>query len=336
MLRLVPALDEPPPVVLVTGPEALLADRAVAAVLDAARAAATRDEAGATTRVEAQRVPAAELEPGDVTALTSPSLFGERRVLVLEGVQDAAKTVLEEVAAYVMSPEPEVVLVLTHSGTTKGTSAVDAARAAGAQEVTCPKITRPGDRVRFVREEFAAAGRSLGEPAARALIDAVGNDLRELANACDQLISDTEGTVDEDVVARYYRGRAEVTSFQVADAAVEGRTVDALSQLRWLLALGDPRSPLGVVVALAQGLRQVVRVAEAPRNARPADLARELGMPPWKVDRVRKQVHGWTPDAVATAVRAVAVADERLKTGADKAYTVERAVVDVSQARRAR
>lgn len=52
-----------------------------------------------------------------------------------------------------------------------------------------------------------------------------------------------------------------------------------------------------------------------PRRA-PADLARELGMPPWKIDRVRQQMRGWTPDGVAVALRAVAEADAGVKGAA--------------------
>jgi len=69
----------------------------------------------------------------------------------------------------------------------------------------------------------------------------VGSDLRELAAACDQLAADTDGLIDEPVVARYYRGRAEATGFTVADRAVEGHLAQALEQLRWALARAFPR-----------------------------------------------------------------------------------------------
>ena len=75
----------------------------------------------------------------------------------------------------------------------------------------------------------------------RALLDAVGNDLRELAAACGQLAADTSGVIDQAVVARYYRGRAEATGFSVADRAVEGRLAEALEKLRWALAVGVSR-----------------------------------------------------------------------------------------------
>jgi DNA polymerase-3 subunit delta len=58
-------------------------------------------------------------------------------------------------------------------------------------------------------------------------------------------------------------------------------------------------------------------------------------MPPWKIDRVRQQMRGWTGDGVATALTAIAQADAAVKGGADDAaYALERAVVTVARAAR--
>ncbi|MPY72465.1 MAG: DNA polymerase III subunit delta, partial [Alphaproteobacteria bacterium] len=57
---------------------------------------------------------------------------------------------------------------------------------------------------------------------------------------------------------------------------------------------------------------------------------------PWKVDRVRKQVRGWTDDAIARAIHAVAEADAQVKgEAADPAYALERAVVTIARCARA-
>ena len=45
-----------------------------------------------------------------------------------------------------------------------------------------------------------------------------------------------------------------------------------------------------------------VRTAQ-PARARLADLAREVGVPPWKVRTVREQSRAWSPDAIAAADR---------------------------------
>ena len=206
------------------------------------------------------------------------------------------------------------------------------AKAAGARMIECPKVTRFSERLDFIRTEFRRAGRRADDGAARALLDAVGSDLRELAAACGQLAADTDGPIDEAVVARYYRGRAEATGFTVADRAVEGHLVQALEQLRWALATGV--SPVLICSALAQGVRLLGRVGSAPRGASSVALAAEVGAPPWKINRVRQQLRGWHPNGIARALHAVAEADAQVKGEATSAaYALERAVRRIVAAR---
>ena len=114
------------------------------------------------------------------------------------------------------------------------------------------------------------------------MLAAVGNDLRELAAACSQLVADTGGRIDTATVTRYYRGRAEVSGFTVADATMVGDVAGALEALRWALHIGV--DPVPIADALADGVRTVARVASAGRG-NPYQLASALGMPAWKVER---------------------------------------------------
>lgn len=320
--------DDPlAPLTLAVGQEDLLIDRAVREVTDAARAA--------DPDTDVRDLAPGELQPGTLAELTSPSLFAERKVVIVRQSQDLPADTVKDVKAYFASPAEEITLVLAHAGGAKGKGLLDAARKAGAREVACAKLTKPADRLAFVRGEFRAAGRSATPEATQSLVDAIGGDLRELASACAQLTSDIEGTIDEAVVARYYTGRAEASSFAVADRAVEGRAAEALETLRWALATGV--APVLVTSALAQGVRAIGKLASAPGGMRPGDLARELGMPPWKIDRVRQQMRGWSADGVATALQAVADADAAVKGGGyDPAYALEKAVVTIAGAARSR
>ncbi|MET9874156.1 DNA polymerase III subunit delta [Actinacidiphila glaucinigra] len=315
------------PLTIAVGQEDLLLDRAVREVVEAARAA------DADTDVR-DLTPDA-LQPGTLAELTSPSLFAERKVVVVRNAQDLSADTVKDVKAYLDAPVEEITLVLLHAGGAKGKGLLDAARKAGAREVACPKMTKPADRLAFVRQEFRTLGRSATPEACQALVDAIGSDLRELASACAQLAADVEGAIDAAVVARYYTGRAEATGFEVADLAVTGRAAEALERLRWAIAVGQPLP--GITFALASGVRAIGKLASAPRGARSGDLARELGMPPWKIDRVRQQMRGWSADGVSAALRAVADADAAVKGGgADPAYALEKAVVAVARAARAR
>lgn len=309
---------------LVVGDEELLVDRAIADVIAAARAR--------EPEVEVHELTPAALTRGSLAELTSPSLFGGGRVVVLRAAQDLGKDLTAEIGRYAADPADDIDLVVVHVGGVKGKAVLDMLTKAGARKITCQKITRPGDRVSFVRAEIRRAGGSIGEDAARTLLDAVGTDLRELASACSQLVADTGGRVDDDAVARYHRGRAEVSGFTVADRAVEGRLAEALEQLRWALATGV--APVLITSALAQGVRSLAKVGGAPRGLRGAGLAKELGMPPWKVDRVRQQLRGWSSEGVATALQVVAETDAQVKgAGADPAYALEKAIGQIVAAR---
>ena len=302
---------------VVVGEEDLLVERAVARLVDAARPAD-----------DVRHVQAAGLRPGELAALTAPSLFGGGCVIVVHGTADAAKNVADEITSLAGDPPPETVLVLTHAGGAKGKALLAALGKRGARMIECPKVTRMGERMQFIRGEFRQAGRTIEESGVRALLDALGNDLRELAAACAQLAADTTGVVDQAVVARYYRGRAEASGFTVADRAVEGRLGDALELLRWALAVGV--SPVLITSGLAQGVRLLGRVGSAPRGQSDAAVAAEAGMPPWKVDRVRQQLRGWTPEGVARALAVVARADAQVKgEGTSAGYALEVAIRDI-------
>jgi competence protein ComEC len=319
----VPAPDVLVPLTVVVGEEELLVSRAVSAVVRAARAR--------NPETEVAELDGAAIQPGDLIEVFSPSLFGDERVVVLRGAQDLSKEASAEVQAYAADPVQEICLVALHAGGAKGKAILTALVGAGARRVEAAKVTKASERRDLVRMELRADGRQVAEDAVTALLDAVGNDLRELCSAASQLLSDTDGPVTEEVVARYHRGRAESSGFTIADKAVDGDLAGALELARWGQSTG--LAPVLVTSALASTLRSVAMVASAGR--RPANqLAAELGMPPWKVEKTQRQARGWQPEALSTALQAVATADGDVKGGAsDASYAVERALLAVVQAR---
>lgn len=310
--------------VLVVGPEELLAERAVTRVIAAARA-----EHPATEVIE---IEGAGYESGAVGVHASPSLFAEPKVLVIRGLEDANEALVADLLGYLDTPVEDVTLVLCHRSGVRAKKVLEAARQAGAEEIECPSIKSDRDKTDFVIREFRAAARQIAPEAVRALVEAVGSDLRELASACAQLVSDTSGRVEADTVLLYYGGKVEATGFRVADAAVSGRTGEALELLRHALRTG--LDPVPIVAVLASSLRTLAKVAAAGRSGRSADVARTLGMAPWQVDKARRQLNGWEPDGLARSIMAVAEADAAVKGGGrDPEYAVERAVVTVARSR---
>ena len=235
---------------------------------DSAAPSPDADPAGG---LDVHHVTSAGLGAGELSNLTAPSLFGGGCVVVLRSAQDAGKELSAELARLAKSPVPDVFLVITHAGGAKNKGLLAELLSAGARRVDCPTIKRFGDRMDFLRGEFRQAGRRADDAGLRALLDAVGNDLRDLAAACSQLSADTTGVINQAAVARYYHGRAEATGFSVADKACEGNLADALAQLRWALATGT--SPVLITSALATGLRTLGLVGSVGRGLSPNTLA---------------------------------------------------------------
>jgi len=325
-----PAADLAGPVTVIVGEEELLVERAVSAAIAAAKAAAGAgpDDAGA----DIHDVAAAGLTAGELAGLTAPSLFASGTIVVIRSAEDATASLAGELTKLAASAGPDVSLVVTHSGGLRNKALLADLAAGGARRVDCPGVKRFGERMDFLRAELRRAGRKADDGGLRALLDAVGTDLRELAAACSQLAADTTGVISQAVVARYYHGRAEATGFAVADKACEGNLPAALEQLRWALATGT--SPVLVTSALAAGLRTLALVGSAGRGLSPHAQASDLGMPPWKIDKARQQLRGWTAEGLAEAVAAVAEADVQVKgEGASAAYALERAITTIVNCR---
>jgi DNA polymerase-3 subunit delta len=265
--------------------------------------------------------------------MLGPSLFGESRLLVLRAAQDVRAAAAAVLGPYLESPAEGTVIVLQHAGGAKGKQLLDLARKAGALEIGCVKLTRADERAEFVRAEVRRCGGRIGPDAVAVLLDAVGSDLRELAAVSAQLVSDSGGEVGVDIVRAYHRGRAEVSGFAVSDLAVVGRSGPALEALRFALSVGVPH--VVIADALADGVRSVARVASAGRRDEYA-LARQLGMPPWKVKRALGQSRGWTEAGLREALRVVATLNADVKGEAvDPGYALERAVRRIGAAREA-
>jgi DNA polymerase-3 subunit delta len=320
------------PLVLVTGGEDLLAERALAAVVASAR---SRDP-----EVNVERVEAPGYESGSLSQLTGPSLFGGGTVVIASGIEAANDAFVADATAYLSGYRPEdppadVVLVLRHAGGNRAKPLLDAARRAGAPEAACLPITRDEEKVDFAVAEVRGMGRRISPAAVRALVDAVGSDLRELASACRQVAGDAPGGAEDrievELIEQWFGGRVEVTGFRVADAAVAGRSDQALALLRHALATGA--DPVPLVAAVAAKVRAMAKVSVAGRG-RSSDLAAGLGMAPWQIDRARRDLSGWTESGLAAAITALAEADTAVKGGGrDPVYAVERALLTIAGAR---
>jgi len=319
-----------PDLVLVSGPEQILAQRAVDGVLVTLRA----HDPG----VDVVRLAAADYEPGALGVHASPSLFGGWTAIVVEDFDEADDALVEDAHALAQDLPEGVTLIVRHKSGNRGKRVLDVLKKAG-RVIAAPAVKSDRDKASFVQQEFKDARRQIEEHAVTALVQAVGRYVAELATACAQLVRDTTGRVSVADVETYYGDKVETTGFKVADAALRGDTADALRLLRHALAGG--LDPVPIIAVLAMQLRQVGKVATAGR-ASATTLARDLGMAPWQVDQARRTAQGWDGERLGRAIEAVAAADVEVKGGLrtgtavarDPEYAVEMAVLAVCRERR--
>lgn len=313
---------QPAPIVLVSGPEEVCAERAIAGVRDYLRA----EDAS----LEVSDIRADDYESGTLLAVTSPSLFGEPRLVRVRGVEKCSDAFLAEAVSYLEHPQDGATVVLRHTGASvRGKKLLDAIRAGQGEgvEVPCPAVKRDSDRFDFAAGEFKAAGKRIAPAALRALTSAFTDDLTELAAACQQLISDVPDDVTEQIVQRYYGGRVETSAFAVADTAIAGRYGDALIALRQALASGA--DPVPLVAAVAMKLRTMAKVAGQRESS--GALAARLGMKDWQIDRARRDLVGWSESSLGLAIQATARADAEVKGASrDPVFALERMVTVIA------
>ena len=311
----------PAPVVLVSGTETVLADRAIRLLRDTLK---LEDPS-----IEVSDIEADQYAPGELLTLASPSLFNEPRLIRVTNVEKCTDAFITETLDYLASPAEDTYLLLRHAGGVRGKKLLDAIRGGlgGGIEVPCAELKKDVEKQDFAAAEFKAANRRIAPGALRQLVSAFSDDLAELAAACQQLLADASEEITEATIQKYYGGRVETNSFAVADAAIAGKQGDALILLRHALASGS--DPVPMLAAFAMKIRAMAKVANAVSSS--ANLASKLGMAPWQVDRARKDVQGWSDAGLASTIELLAETDAQIKGGGrDPVYALERLVVAIA------
>lgn len=311
---------------LITGPESLLASRIVAETR--ARALTAHPEA------DVNEIQATELAESMLSEVVGGSLFSSHIIAIIDDVGACPPEVVDQLVAIAKDPPEELCLILVHHGGMKGKGLIDKLKKAKVPVETVAAI-KQWELPKFVASEARRLKVRISQEAAGELVGAVGHDLRSLAAAVSQLATDADGgEIDSALIRRYFAGRAEVTSFAVADAVLAGNTSLALERLRW--ALGTGAAPVLITSALAGAFRGMGKYLDAQGSRMSdADLARQLGIPPWKMKDYARTSRNWQSGGVASAVRLIAIADGEVKGAATNAdFALERMVLGVLKLRR--
>ena len=208
-----------------------------------------------------------------VEALSTSSLLGGRRLVVVRGAQDLKKDHAEALTAYLESPSPDSVLVLVASGRTKLDAAVK--KHGAVVPLEAPKGRR---LAAWIRERARSHNLKVDDRAGWALIDSCGTELRDLDGALSQLASSAApgGRVGVAEVRRMFPRLADQRVFAFTDAVGDRRLELAMGSLRRLLEQGD--EPLVLFGSLVAHVRRLLRARRyADQGA--AAVGDALGLP---------------------------------------------------------
>src|SRR5919106_3296139 len=300
------------------GPEDLLKDEALRAILDRALDPSLRD-------FNLDQRAAGQLDADLLFALcTTLPMMAERRVVVLREVEALKRKpkVRAALLEYLGRPAPDTILVLIQ-GSNEDNEDKEIARAA--VSVACEPL--PEDRVlRWLDRRAKGLGVELPGDAARHLVPAVGGELASLAAELDKLAALPAGepfTVER--VGELVGVRRGETIYDWRDAVMEDRAGPAVHLIGPLL---DQPGNSGVKLAAVLGTTLVgVGVARSYVDRRLRGRAldeavfraiqrcRVFGLLSWSEEKTRwiRWAPRWPAERVTGALRAVLVADTALK-----------------------
>jgi DNA polymerase III subunit delta len=265
-------------------------------------------------QVRPVEVEAADWRGGETSDLATPSLWGDRRALMVIRCEDLPDQGERELRGYLSAPAPGAVCVLTQISRAKtppGLGKLVKEMKGVVRQVGLRKQDLP----RWVLDRAKARGVAMSSDGAAALVAAVGEDAGSLDQAVEQLAGAFHGRiVGPEQVQAQFAGLGEQRAWELCDQALAGNLPHALVVLRSLLeAREEPLLLLGVIAAR---VRDLIRVRSIPERTPPADAARLAGLRfDWQVRRYRQQASRFSSEQLDALHRRLVEADRALKGG---------------------
>jgi DNA polymerase-3 subunit delta len=298
--------NELAPVVCLWGEESWLVDDTIgqieAVALDPAAREFNRDVFYGD-EAEAQAV---------VTAAQTLPWLGLHRLVLVRGADALPRSADPPLVAYCQQPSPSTCLIFT-------AQRVEPSRPLFALLLKLPWTVRfrrllGRELSTWIEQRTAARGCRISADAVAALLEAVGNDLRLLANEIDKLVtfSGSEQAIEVESVSALTRDEREMSAFELARLLSVGDLAEALRAWGKFASSGEyPGLALGAII---HHVRQLWHIKLAqPAGASPERLARELNIPAFTVRRLSAQASAIESEQLRHWLEALSQADQTLK-----------------------
>jgi DNA polymerase III subunit delta len=266
--------------------------------------------------LDATEVDAGEWQGRELGDLITPSLFGDRRALLVTDCRNLSKDAIAGLASYLAAPDPDAPLVLCCTTAERGKV-----------PATLQKLVEPVGQMQQVQvarkdlEQWLVgrakrAGTELSPAAARTLVDVIGTDAGQLAASVEQLTAAYAGRrVSSVEVHAQFRGLGDQKTWDLCDRAFGKDLAGAIRTLRAIEEAGD--DALMVVGGIAARLRDLLKVRSLPDRLPPGRVAKEAGLRfEWQARRYQQQARNYSVDELVVLHERIAEADRALKSGA--------------------
>lgn len=261
-------------------------------------------------------VDAGEWQGRELQDLATPSLFGEPRGLMISDARSLTKDATAELAAYIGAPDPDAQLVICCQVAERGKA-----------PAALDKLVKPvGDVVHveikrkdlepWLTRRAGDTNLDLSVPAARALVETLGEEPGQLVAALQQLASAFSGQrITPAIVAQQFRGLGEQKVWDLCDRAFSRDLAGAIRSWRSIEEGGD--DPLKVLGGVSSRLRDLIRVRALPDRMPPSDLAKAAGLRfDWQARRYQQQAGNFSMQELLSLHDRVTETDRALKSGA--------------------
>lgn len=247
-------------------------------------------------------------------AVTTMSLFLERKVVVIRHLQDLPAEHVDTFVAAVDGCIPEVDLVITSTG--KVLKAIsDALKRVKAETIGAVVISNQGERIKWVESKLVEAGFTYSADAARLIASWFGGDQARVAGLIATLVSTYgEGAKLSRTDIEAFLGEAgSIAPWDLTDAIDKGDATTALTMLHRMMS---DSHPLQILALLANRYAQMMKIdGRGVRTA--ADAAAILGGKEFTARKVLEQYQRLGSADVSRAISLIATADVDLRGGKD-------------------
>jgi DNA polymerase-3 subunit delta len=251
-------------------------------------------------------------------AIFAGSLFANERLVVLRNAQMLKKADIERVSTALHSDVPCDVIVVATSERVP-TPLIDALK----DVAKVDRFPRPrrGEFVNWVSKRMQRSGLKAARDAPATMVEAIGENLRDIAQAIDQLSLRAAGrTVGRNEILEHFTPQAEQPIWVLFDAIVKHDGEKAFATLRRSLAHGDEPLPmLGAIVSSIRGIIRTKSLIEQDPQINEGQIARALGITEGRAGVMRRQSRSISWEWLLQVHRLLAQADFELKGGEDGA-----------------